>query len=745
VSGSVQTGGGAVATEQFSFPVEGMTCSNCAGRVEKALRGVPGVIEANVNLAIERADVRARSGSTDLQALSAAVSAAGYRARIAGPVDDRAEAESLEHERVQSQLRREFLVLMVSATFAAPLLGQMASMSLGLHWHLPPWLELLLATPVQFVIGARFYRSAWQAVRAGAGNMDVLVALGTTAAYGYSVYLLATLGFSAASGRLYFEASVVIITLVLLGKFLESRAKRGTTAAIRQLMELRPQTARVRLPDGTEREIPVNAVRSGDRIIVRPGERIPVDGLVHTGRSEVDESLISGESLPVDKEPGSRVTGGSINGTGLLQIRATAVGADSTLAKIIRLVENAQSGKAPVQRLVDRISAIFVPVVVALAGLTFIAWLLATGNFGQSLLAAVAVLVIACPCALGLATPTAIMTGTGAGARAGILIKDVASLERAHRIDTVIFDKTGTLTVGRPAVVGIHVLRGTQDEMLQLAASVQQGSEHPLARAIGDCAGTRGLKSSTVTDFRSHTGRGVTGTVDGRELMLGNRRLLAEWHIDAGSAAGLAADCEQRAQTAVYVADRQGVIGLLAVADPLRPEAVTAITTLRAMGIRTLMLSGDASAVAAAIGRQAGVDEARGGMQPADKAAAITALHADGRVVGMIGDGINDAPALAIADVGIAMGTGTDIAMETAGITLMRPDPRLVAAAIDISRATFGKIRQNLFWAFIYNLVGIPAAALGYLSPALAGAAMAMSSVSVVCNSLLLRRWRPRL
>jgi Cu+-exporting ATPase len=509
-------------------------------------------------------------------------------------------------------------------------------------------------------------------------------------------------------------------------------------------MELRPQTARIREPDGTEREVPVNAVCSGDRIIVRPGERIPVDGIVHTGHSEVDESLITGESLPVDKQAGSRVTGGAINGTGLLQIRATAVGADSTLARIIRLVENAQSGKAPVQRLVDRISAIFVPVVVLLAALSFVAWWLATGEFEQSLVAAIAVLVIACPCALGLATPTAIMTGTGAGARAGILIKDVEALERAHRIDTVVFDKTGTLTVGRPALVGIHVLRGTQDDMLQLAASVQQGSEHPLARAITAWADAHGISASSVGDFRSHTGRGVTGTVGGREIMLGNQRLLAEQQIDPGSAASVAADCEQRAQTAVYVADREGVIGVLAIADQLRPEAPGAVATLRDMGIRTLMLSGDAVAVATAIGREAGVDEARGGMQPAGKAEAITALHEHGRVVGMIGDGINDAPALAVADVGIAMGTGTDIAMETAGITLMRPDPRLVAAAIDISRATFGKIRQNLFWAFIYNVVGIPAAALGYLSPALAGAAMALSSVSVVCNSLLLRRWRPK-
>ena len=745
IAGAVGRAGFEVPAEQFSFPIEGMTCSACSTRVEKALRAVPGVIEANVNLAIERADVRGLAGITNLAALADAVSKAGYVARITTSGDIQAGAEDKHRAREQSQLRREFLLLMVSAAFAAPLLWQMAGMSIGQHWHLPAWLELLLATPVQFVIGARFYRSAWQAIRAKAGNMDVLVALGTSAAYGYSLYLLATLGFDAATGKLYFEASVIIITLVLLGKFLETRAKRGTTAAIRQLMELRPQTARVRQADGTELEMPINEVRNGDLIVVRPGERIPADGLVVTGRSELDESLITGESLPVDKEPGSRVTGGAINGTGLLEIRTTAVGADSTLAKIIRLVENAQSGKAPVQRLVDQISAIFVPVVVLLAVITLVAWLAITGDFEHSLVSAVAVLVIACPCALGLATPTAIMTGTGAAARAGILIKDVEALEHAHRLDTIVFDKTGTLTVGQPALVAIHMVRGSEDELLQLAASVQQGSEHPLARAIIEHASARGLVSSRVTDFRSHTGRGVTGTVAGREIMLGNLRLLAEQQIQAGTAIEAAERMEKQAQTAVFVADRDGVIGVLAIADQLRPEAIVAVATLRDMGVRTLMLSGDAELVAAEIGRQAGVDEARGAVQPEGKAEAIRQLHDAGRIVGMIGDGINDAPALAAADVGIAMGTGTDIAMETAGVTLMRPDPRLVAAAIAISRATFRKIRQNLFWAFIYNLIGIPAAALGYLSPALAGAAMAMSSVSVVSNSLLLRRWRPRL
>jgi len=744
IADAIVKAGFEVPAESFSFAIEGMTCSACSTRVEKALRQVPGVLEANVNLAIERADVRAVPGVARLSDLAEAVTKAGYGARIDSPAAGQAEAEEAHRQRDQAALRRELAILLIATAFAAPLLVQMGAMSLDLHWHLPAWIELLLATPVQFVIGARFYRSAWKAIKARSGNMDVLVALGTSAAYGYSVYLLATLGLDGAMGQLYFEASVVIITLVLLGKFLESKAKRGTTAAIRQLMDLRPQTARLRAADGSEREVPITAVRAGDLVVIRPGERVPVDGQVVAGRSELDEALITGESLPVDKQPGSTVTGGAINGTGLLEVRATAVGADSTLARIIRLIENAQGGKAPVQRLVDRISAIFVPIVVVLALLTFAGWLLVTGSFEQALVSGVAVLVIACPCALGLATPTAIMTGTGAAARAGILIKDVESLERAHRLDTVVFDKTGTLTAGRATLVGMAALRGSEDELLQLAASVQHGSEHPLARAVLAGAGERHLNRLPVTDFRSHTGRGVSGSVAGREVYIGNARLLDEQGIETGEAAARVLEWERQGRTAVFVADRGGVLGVLAIADPLRPEAVPAVTALRRMGVRTLMLSGDAELVAAAVGRDAGVDEARGAIRPEGKSGAVDELRAAGRVVGMLGDGINDAPALAAADVGIAMGTGTDIAMETAGITLMRPDPRLVAGAIEVSRATFRKIKQNLFWAFIYNVIGIPLAAFGFLSPALAGAAMAMSSVSVVTNSLLLRRWHPR-
>jgi Cu+-exporting ATPase len=742
VAEAVKRAGFEVPQQSFSFPVGGMTCSACATRVEKALRAVPGVTEANVNLALERADVKGVTGIVAIQDLAGAVERAGYEARVRSASEERAKADE-EHRLLEQQaLRRELAMLLVAIALTAPLVVQMLAMALGLPFHLMPTTELVLATPVQFVCGARFYRGAWKALRAKSGNMDVLVALGTSAAYFYSYYLLATLGHGA-MGHLYFEASAVVITLVMLGKFLEARAKRGTTAAIRQLMNLRPQTARIRRADGTESEVPVSEVRTGDLAIVRPGERVPVDGRVFSGRSEIDESLITGESLPVEKAPGALVTGGSINGTGLLEVEATAVGEDSTLSKIIRMVENAQAGKAPVQRLVDRISAVFVPIVVVIAALTFAGWMLYDGSFEHAFIASVSVLVIACPCALGLATPTAIMTGTGAAARSGILIKDVASLERAHKVDAVIFDKTGTLTEGRPRLVSLHAMRSTEDELLRLAASVQQGSEHPLARAVLDRAAERGVKLEPVSDFRSFTGRGVAGTVGGRQIAIGNARFMEERGVDVGAEAARAGEWQKHAQTVVFVADDGEPAGVLGIIDPLRAQSREAVQALSQMGIRTLMLSGDAVAVASEIGRQAGVSDARGEVRPDEKARIVEQLSAEGHAVGMVGDGINDAPALAAADVGIAMGTGTDIAMETAGITLMRSDPRLVASAIAASRATFRKIRQNLFWAFVYNVIGIPLAALGMLSPAIAGAAMAMSSVSVVSNSLLLRRWRP--
>jgi Cu+-exporting ATPase len=733
-----------VAHEHYSLPVEGMTCSACSGRVEKALARTPGVVDANVNLALERADITAIAGGVSLEALADAVEKAGYHLRISAAAVDREQAEAQQEADAEARLVRERRWLMLSCLLTLPLIGQMVAKFLGSDFHLMPFVEVLLATPVQFVIGARFYRAAYNALRAGSSNMDVLVVLGTTAAYCYSWFLILSLG-TEARGQLYFEASAVIITLVLLGKYLEARAKRGTTAAIRQLMDLRPQVARVRQPDGSEVELPIAEVRSGAQVVIRPGERVPVDGEVVAGQSEIDESLITGESLPVPKAAGDPVTGGAINGTGLIEIRATAVGEDSTLSRIIRLVESAQAGKAPVQRLVDRISAIFVPTVIGIATLTFAAWYLTGGSFETALIAAVSVLVIACPCALGLATPTAIMTGTGAAARAGILIKDVESLERAHRVNAVIFDKTGTLTEGRPKVVDLHTLEGEEPELIRLAASTQKGSEHPLAHALLELASERGVALGKLEDFQSYTGRGIAGTVEGHHVLIGNERLLAEHDLDPAAERDRARRWEGEAKTVIWIAVDGSLRGIAALADPLKAQSKAAVEGLRRMGIRTLMLSGDAPLVAAAIGRQAGLDDARGGVRPDEKAQVVESLRAEGYAVGMIGDGINDAPALAAADVGIAMGTGTDIAMETAGVTLMRADPRLVSGAIAASRATFRKIKQNLFWAFVYNVVGIPLAAAGMLSPAIAGAAMAMSSVSVVSNSLLLRRWRPRL
>ncbi|MFQ5635455.1 MAG: heavy metal translocating P-type ATPase [Gammaproteobacteria bacterium] len=742
IAAVVNKAGFDVAEESFSFGVGGMTCSACAGRVEKALKSVAGVLQADVNVALERADVRVIAGIARADALAEAVRRSGYEPHIASTTEEQARADEAHRARDEAQLRRDFNILCLSAALSAPMVLHMIAKFLGFEFQHPPFLEVLLATPVQFIIGARFYKAAYKALRARSANMDVLVVMGTTAAYLYSWYLIATLG-ADAGGKLYFEASAVIITLVLLGKYMEARAKRGTTAAIRQLMDLRPQTARVRDRDGTATQLPIGEVRTGDIVIIKPGESIPVDGEVLTGQSEIDESLITGESLPVTKTRGDRVTGGAVNGTGLLEIRATDIGEDSTLAKIIRLVENAQAGKAPVQRLVDRISSIFVPTVIVIAILTFCAWWFTTADFENALIAAVSVLVIACPCALGLATPTAIMTGTGAAARSGILIKDIESLERAHRISAIVFDKTGTLTQGHPAIADMHALDGDEAGLLRIAAAVQQGSEHPLGKAILERADEMQLKLPRVENFRGFTGRGVAGQIEGREIIVGNQELVADNRLDPSPEQDRARAWEAQARTVVWVADSERIMGLIAIADTLRPETPEAVTALKALDIRTLMLSGDADLVAEEIGRQAGVDRSRGTVKPDQKAEVVEELADEGYIVGMIGDGINDAPALAAADVGIAMGSGTDIAMETAGITLMRSDPRLVGAAISASRATFSKIKQNLFWAFIYNVIGIPLAAIGILTPTLAGAAMALSSVSVVSNSLLLRRWRP--
>ncbi len=742
LASTISNAGFGVAVSEYSFDVGGMTCSACAARIEKALKRVPGILEANVNFALERADVKAVAGQVDQYLLEEKVQNAGFTAHF--PDAASADEEEAHREKEAAALRRELYILLLSAALTLPLVAQMIGMFTGnMAIHLDPWVELQLATPVQFFIGFRFYKAAWKALRAGSGNMDVLVAMGTTTAFVYSCYLLWSLGVEQARGQLYFEASAVIITLVLLGKYMEARAKRGTTAAIRQLMDLRPKTARV-VRDGKEVELPVAQVRKGDIVVVRPGESIPVDGTVSEGNTEVDESLITGESIPVEKAPGDKVTGGAINGTGLVRIAATAVGADSTLSKIIRLVENAQAGKAPIQRLVDRISEIFVPVVVTIAAITFLSWYFIGGELEAAIVAGVSVLVIACPCALGLATPTAIMTGTGAAARAGILIKDVQALEQAHGINAVIFDKTGTLTTGQPSVVDVHAVSGKEADMLAAVAALQQGSEHPLAKAVLKRAEAAQLSLAPVDEFKSHTGFGVSGRVDGARVISGNAEFMRNNGISTDAENDRAAGWESAGKTVIWIARDSELLGIMAIADPLRAESVPAVAELKKMGIRTLLLSGDAVLAVEEIGRQVGVDSARGAVKPDDKSTAVEELRKEGLRVGMIGDGINDAPALAAADVGIAMGSGTDVAMETAGVTLMRSNPALVPAAISVSRATWRKIKQNLFWAFIYNVIGIPFAALGFLTPTIAGAAMAFSSVSVVTNSLLLRRWQPK-
>ena len=734
LAAAVEQAGYEVPHETRELAISGMTCATCARRVEKALLGVPGVIRAAVNLASEKAMVEAPQGAIGAAALIAAVERGGYEARlVTGEVErDRAIAAE-DAKRVRRETWRMLAAIAVSAPLLLPMLGV----------PLPVSLALILASVVQAGFGARFYRAAWKALRAGTGNMDLLVALGTSAAYTYSVYGVVTNAVTGTPAPLYFEAAAVVIALVIVGKWLEARAKRSTTAAIRALMSLRPERARVE-EDGREVEVPVAAVAVGDIVVVRPGERLPVDGLVRTGASEVDESLLTGESLPVHKSAGDRVTGGAINGSGLLRIETTAVGEQSTLARIVKLVEHAQMAKAPVQRLVDRVAALFVPVVLAVALAAFLAWWLGAADFGGGVIAAVSVMVIACPCALGLATPAALMVGTGAAARAGILIRDAEALERAHAIDLVALDKTGTLTEGKPVVTDIVPNRIEAADLLRRVASAQQGSEHPLARAI--LAKAAGLALTPVTEFTSHAGKGLVARIADERIAVGNRRLMAELGVDARALDAPAEALEAQARTVMWAASlapAPRLLGVIAVADPLKPTAREAVRRIAGMGIETLLMTGDNERTAAAVAAAVGITQIHAGMLPGEKAAAVARLKAAGRHVAMVGDGVNDAPALAAADVGIAMGTGADVAMATAGITLMRGEPALIADAIAVSRATYRKIRQGLFWAFIYNIVGLPLAAMGWLDPMIAGAAMALSSVSVVANALLLRRWRP--
>ena len=717
---------------ETAISVSGMTCASCAGRVERALRAVPGVVDASVNLVTERATVYAHGSAVAPAALVAAVEKAGYGA-AANDVTPKAGAAP------------ESWQIALAAVLTLPLIVPMLAALAGVHLMLPGWLQFLLATPVQFWIGARFYGAAWKALRAGSGNMDLLVALGTSAAYGLSVYQWLGQG----GEHLYFEAAAVVITLVRLGKWLETRAKRQTTEAIRALQALRPETATVRV-NGAERVTPIAFLRVGDEVVIRPGQRIPMDGVVIEGQSHADESMLTGESLPVAKTAGSQVVGGAVNGEGLLVARAGAVGAQTVLARIIGAVEDAQAGKAPIQRMVDRVSAVFVPAIVLIALATFALWWSLGGDWRVALLNAVAVLVIACPCALGLATPTAIMAGTGVAARHGILIKDAEALELLHGVQVMAFDKTGTLTAGKPRLTTWRALSGDDAALLTLAAAVQQGSEHPLARAVGQAAREAGIVPAMASATQAVAGLGVTASVGGVALALGSARMLAQHGVDGaddGALADLAREHEQAGETVSWLAELGPVprlLGMLAFGDTLKPESAQAVARLRAAGVRSVMLTGDNQGSAQHIAALLGIDEVHAQLMPEDKARFIAGLRAQGLRVAMVGDGINDAPALAAADIGIAMGGGTDVAMHTAGLTLMRGDPRLLVDAIDISRRTYNKIRQNLFWAFVFNAVGVPLAAFGLLNPMLAGAAMAMSSVSVVSNALLLKRWRPK-
>ena len=799
--------------QTLDLGIGGMTCASCVARVEKALKKVPGVQNANVNLATESARVTYAGGEDMAPALRRAVRDAGYEPRAADAALDAPDAGPWAG----------FAPIAIGLLLCAPLVLPMLLMPFGIHWMPPAWVQFALATPVQLWLGARFYKAAWGALKAGSGNMELLVAIGTTAAWLLSMWLWLFSGHGE-HAHLYFESAAVVITLVRLGKWLEERAKRQTTAAIRALHALRPSVAHLIDWDGAEKDIPVDELRAGDKLAVRPGERVPADGTVTEGATQVDESMLTGEPLPVAKAVGDALTGGSINGDGRVLMTVTAAGSESVLAHIIRLVQDAQAVKAPVQRLVDQVSAVFVPVVIAIALATLAGWWLAGVGAETAVIRAVAVLVIACPCALGLATPTAIMAGTGVAAKFGILIKDAEALEVAHKVDTVAFDKTGTLTLGQPKLLALVPAPGVDEAgALRAAASLQSGSEHPLARAVLADARDKGVAIDAPQDVRAVPGRGTEGRVAGHEVLIGSARWMNELGVDLKPFEAAAHDWQAQGATISIVAIRTAneqtpreqnaaalrehdaaaprehnhaalrAVALLAFGDEPKPGARAAIDALHARGVRAVMISGDNRGAAEAMARRLGLDPDAGEVMaevlPGDKAAAVQALRAGSMVfpplpgggegwgegggpsqvtapelaaqpspptppaggrgskthtVAMVGDGVNDAPALAAADVGMAMGSGTDVAMHAAGITLMRGDVALVPAALDISARTVAKIRQNLFWAFIYNVAGIPLAALGYLNPVMAGAAMALSSVSVMSNALLLKRWRPR-
>ncbi|WP_245956955.1 heavy metal translocating P-type ATPase [Aestuariispira insulae] len=713
---------------RFSLAVSGMTCAGCASGLERKLKAEPGIADALVNFALAKATVLTADSKIDIDQVIRAVDRAGYSAAPAEKIGSDDGKQSYDG----------WLVL-AAFLLTIPLV---LKMFLPTGHVLAPsgWTELLLATPVQFVAGWRFYRGSWAALRHGNWGMDLLVVLGTTAAYGYS---LAQLLLLSGDGHLYFESGAVVVTLVLLGRYLEERAKKRTTEAIRLLMDLQPDRVTV-FRDGEWTELPADFVRPGDRVKVLSADRIPVDGQIQAGASEIDERMLTGESLPVGKKTGDPVFAGTMNGLGVLELNVTAAAGDSRLSRIVDIVTNAQQGKAPVQRLVDRVSAWFVPIVLVISLLSLTGWLTVGVSLEQALMAAVSVLVIACPCALGLATPTAVVVGTGAGARAGILFRDIEALERAFNVNAVAFDKTGTLTEGEPEISAIAAVGDrTADEVMTLAASLQQDSNHPLALAFLDHAKKLGLALEPVEEVEIQPGQGLYGCVSGSRVVIGNRSLMVTQEIALPETAGNPPAIE--GETQLFVALDGRLAAVVNVRDKIRDSAAATIGILRQRGITSHLISGDAQLVADAVGRQVGVDQAMGDVRPEGKARALETIRQTNGVVAMVGDGINDAPALAVADVGIAMGAGSDIAKETAPVTLMRADLRLVPAVFDISRRVIWKIRQNLFWAFIFNIIGIPLAAFGLLNPMIAGGAMAFSSVAVVSNSLLLRRWKPGL
>lgn len=730
-----------LVTDKAEFKLSGMSCAACATRIEKGLKGLPGVYNAVVNLAAEKATLEYNAEELTISQIQEKVEKLGF---VAHNIADASQVDREKQVR-EEEIRDQRFRLTLSAVLSFPLLAGMALHSFGVMGVLStflmnPYVQIVLATPVQFIAGWPFYRGAYAALRNGSANMDVLVALGTSAAYFYS-----TRNMLIGDPHLYFETSAILITLIILGKLLEATVKGRTSEAIKALMGLQAKTARV-IRDGDEMDVPIETVLVGDVILVRPGEKVPVDGVIIEGTSTLDESMLTGESIPVDKKPGDSVVGATINKLGVFKFKATKVGKDTALAQIVRIVEEAQGSKAPIQRFADVVSGYFVPIVVGIAGLTFAGWYFVfdPGNFARALVNFTAVLVIACPCALGLATPTSIMVGTGKGAEYGILIKGAEHLENAHRLTTIVLDKTGTITKGQPEVTDIVALAGISDsEMLQMVARVEKNSEHPLAQAIVNYAQEQGVLLEDPESFTAIPGHGVEAVIGGKKILVGTRKLMRENNIEIEAASNEIERLEQQGKTVMLFAFDQKMAGLIAVADTVKENSGQAVAALQKLGIEVWMLTGDNERAAKAIAASVGIVNVLAEVLPEHKAEKVEALKREGKVVGMVGDGINDAPALATADVGFAIGTGTDVAIEAADITLMRGDLNGIVAAITLSKATMRNIKENLFWALVYNSVGIPIAAAGYLSPVLAGAAMAFSSISVVLNALRLKRFTP--